>query len=361
MDKTPTGSRPEPFRIGNVLVDPPLILAPMAGITDSIYRRIMARHGAGLVTTEMVSIQGLVRNQRLTWELCGLEEPLHVPLAVQLFGNDPYAFSEAARRVEAKGASIVDINAGCPVKKVVRQGGGASLLKTPEQLLRIVETVRSSIRIPLTVKLRLGWDAASMDIVGLARRLAAAGIDAVTIHGRTAVQQYSGRADWSWIGRVKAALGIPVVGNGDVTSLSHANAMLSATSCDGIMIGRATRGNPWLLSTVSAAWGRTGKADPAAGWADLYGTAREHADSFRRKRPAVPGYFRKILMWYSKGCPDGAPLRTRLAETDSHDEMLAVFEEWIEAVAGKGCPFPAVKLAEVAGDNHGTERDAETG
>ena len=256
MAGIPTVCRPGSLRIGNIPVDPPLILAPMAGVTDSIYRGIMARHGAGLVTTEMVSVQGIVRNQRTTWELCGLDDPPDVPLAVQLFGHDPTAFAEAARRVEAGGASIVDINAGCPVKKVVKQGAGAGLLKTPEHLLRIVEEVRRAVRIPLTVKLRLGWDSSSLNVLELARCIESAGADAVTIHGRTAVQQYAGRADWSWIGRVKAALGIPVIGNGDVTSPSLADAMLAETSCDGVMIGRASRGNPWLFSAVAAAWGR---------------------------------------------------------------------------------------------------------
>jgi tRNA-dihydrouridine synthase B len=357
------GFRPEPLRIGSVLVDPPLILAPMAGVTDAVYRRVMARHGAGMVTTEMVSVQGIVRGQPRTWELCGLEDSLDVPLAVQLFGSDPYVIAEAARRVEAKGAAIIDINAGCPVKKVVKQGAGASLLRESGQLVRIVEEVRSAIRIPLTVKLRLGWDSASVEIVGLARRLEAAGADAITIHGRTAVQQYTGRADWSWIGKAKAALGIPVIGNGDVGSPSHANAMLAETSCDGIMIGRATRGNPWLLSVISTAWGRTGAKAPAVAWIDFYRTVREHVDEFRRMKPAGPGHFRKLLMWYSKGCPEGAPLRTRLAETDKHNEMLSIFREWVEMLAGQERPFLPVKVPDTgwdrgqAGGNSPSEED----
>lgn len=357
MAESPAGRRPGPLRIGNVPVEPPLILAPMAGVTDSVYRGIMARHGAGLVTTEMVSVQGIVRNQRPTWELCGLDDLPGVPLAVQLFGYDANAFAEAARRVEAVGASIVDINAGCPVKKIVKQGAGACLLKTPEQLLRIVEDVRRAVRIPLTVKMRLGWDASSVNIVDLARCIESAGADAVSIHGRTAVQYYTGRADWSWIGRVKEVLGIPVIGNGDVSSPSLADALLAETSCDGVMIGRATRGNPWLLSAVAAAWGYCGAGYFSPGWADFHRTAREHAEAFRRVKPHVPGHFRKLLMWYSKRCPEGAPLRMRLAETNSHDEMLAIFDGWVEMVAGKGCPFPPLKVSGVERDGGGGEAD----
>lgn len=322
----------------------------MAGVTDSAYRRLMARHGAGMVTTEMVSVQGIVRGQNRTWELCGLEDSLDVPLAVQLFGNDPYVIAEAAGRVEAKGASIVDINAGCPVRKVVKQGAGASLLRESRQLIRIVEEVRKAIRIPLTVKLRLGWDNSSVDVVGLARRLEAAGADAITIHGRTAVQQYTGRADWSWIGKAKAALDIPVIGNGDVNSPSLANAMLAETSCDGVMIGRATRGNPWLLSAISAAWGRTGAKDPAVGWNDFYWTVHEHVDEFRKAKPAAPGHFRKLLMWYSRGCPEGAPLRTHLAETDKHNDMLSIFREWVDMLAEKDRPFLPMKVSDAGWD-----------
>ena len=336
-------------------MDPPLILAPMAGVTDSVYRGIMARHGAGLVTTEMVSVQGIVRGQRSTWELCGLDDLPSVPLAVQLFGYDPDAFAEAARRVEAGGASIVDLNAGCPVKKVVKQGAGARLLTTPEHLLRIVEAVRRAVRIPLTVKLRLGWDASSVNVVELSRRIESAGADAVAIHGRTAAQHYSGRADWSWIGRAKAVLGIPVIGNGDVSSPSLADAMMAETSCDGVMIGRASRGNPWLFSAVADAWDHGGVEHSSAGWTDFHRTVREHAEAFRRVRPDVPGHFRKLLMWYSKECPDGAAFRARLAETDGHDEMLAMFDEWVEAVAAKGCPFLPLKIRGVEGDGGGGE------
>lgn len=339
------GLRPGPLRIGALLIDPPLLLAPMAGITDQAYRRIMAAHGAGLVTTEMVSIQGLVRDQRMTWKLCDQDPPLHVPVAVQLFGNDPLVMAEAARRVESRGISIIDINAGCPVRKVARQGAGAKLMQTPDLLARMVEKTRQAVSIPVTVKVRLGWDNQCVNVVETARRLEAAGADAITVHARTAVQFYSGCADWTWIGRVKEAVSIPVIGNGDITHPALADFMLEQTGCDGVMIGRATQGNPWLLSATAARWGRTGSWDPAPGWDDLLKTVRLHLEMFTDSRPATLGHYRKLLIWYSKGCRNSSPLREQLNRIDNREDMLMAFERWAEESAATGTSFISSKIA----------------
>ncbi|MFP5213583.1 MAG: tRNA dihydrouridine synthase, partial [Acidobacteriota bacterium] len=192
-----TSVSPPPLRIGNVVVDPPLVLAPMAGVTDQVYRSVMADHGIGLAVTEMVSIQGVVRNQAETWDLCRQNVPLGVPLSVQIFGSEPEAMAEAARLMEAEGAAIIDINAGCPVKKVVKSGSGACLLKNPDALAYLVEAAKKAVSVPVTVKVRLGWDNASRNVVEVARRLESAGADAIAVHGRTAVQFYGGQADWS--------------------------------------------------------------------------------------------------------------------------------------------------------------------
>lgn len=340
--------RPGPLRIGNLLLDPPLILAPMAGVTDGVYRALMADFGVGMVTTEMVSIQGLVRNQRVTWELCRQSPPITIPLAVQLFGNDPVVMAQAAKLVEQTGAAVIDINAGCPVRKVVRQGAGAILLKDPDRLAAMVEAVKKAVSVPVTVKVRVGWDDRSKGIADLARRLASAGVDAITVHGRTAVQMYSGRADWSRISEVKAAVEVPVIGNGDVTGPGPAEKMFRETGCDGVMIGRASLGNPWLFSAIAARWGHDVRHRAQPGWDDFLQTAETHFESFRRERPRAPGHLKKLLIWYSKGCPESAGLRARLAAPDGVENILTTFRSWVDELMDKGVPFLPVKIPEAA-------------
>ncbi len=344
MEQGQNDFRPRPLEIGAVHISPPVILAPMAGVTDKIYRRIMALHGVGMVTTEMVSAEGLRRNQPLTRMMCAWDEGLQLPQAVQIFGWDPACVSEAAKRVEADGASLVDINAGCPVKKVVRQGAGASLLKDPGRLAAIVEETKKSVGIPVTVKIRAGWDSRSSDAASLAKRLESAGADAITIHGRTAVQQFAGKADWARIKEVKDAVDIPVIGNGDVTSPLLASEMFRQTGCDGIMIGRASLGNPWLFSVMAVQWGYWASSDPPPDWSDFYKTACDHMESFRRHRSAPAGHFRKLLIWYTKNCPDSCRIRSDLAHLDDPDSMIALFREWVEEVMAKGIPFLPTKV-----------------
>ena len=346
MQAEATPFRPFPLTIGNVVVDPPLILAPMAGVTDKVYRHLMAQHGAGMVTTEMVSIQGLVRNQAATWELCQQEPPVQVPLSVQLFGRDATVMAEAARKVEARGVRLVDINAGCPVRKVVKQGAGASLLREPDQLAFVVEAVKKAVSIPVTVKVRLGWDEGSRNVVHVARRLAAAGADAIAVHGRTAVQFYGGEADWSWIKNVKAAVDIPVIGNGDITTPSLADEMFRQTGCDGVMIGRATQGNPWLLSVIASRWGHRTEVTDTPEWSDFLQTVCSHLEAFRVKRPRSSGHYKKLLLWYSRGCPDSARLRGRLSELDGHEAMMDVFQRWVGGIEEKGAPFLPFKVSD---------------
>ncbi len=335
---------PPPLVIGNVVVDPPLVLAPMAGITDDIFRCIMAEHGVGLVTTEMISTEGILRSQPATWRLCTQEPPLQIPLAVQLFGRDPVSLAEAARRMETRGASIIDINAGCPVKKVVRQGAGADLLKDMDRLAGIVEEVKKAVCIPVTVKIRLGWDDHSKEPVEIAKRLESAGVDAITVHGRTAVQQYRGRAEWSWIKRVKDAVGVPIIGNGDVTTPALAEEMLLRAGCDAVMIGRGSLGNPWLLSTIAAKWGRRPASCDLPGWDDFLTTVHRHLEDFRRKAQRPAGHYRKILIWYSKGCPESNQIRFELAGMEQPESMLRHFRVWVGKIMQKGVPFLPCKV-----------------
>ncbi|HOI93841.1 MAG TPA: tRNA dihydrouridine synthase DusB [Syntrophobacter fumaroxidans] len=338
--------RPKPLRIGKLLLDLPLVLAPMAGVTDSAYRALMADFGAAMVTTEMVSIQGLVRNQRATLDLCRQHHPVGVPLAVQVFGRDPAVMAEAARLVEQSGAALIDINAGCPVRKVVRQGAGAILLKDPDRLAAMVEAVKRAVSVPVTVKIRVGWDDAAKGVAGLARQLVSAGVDAITVHGRTAAQMYSGRADWSRIAEVKAAVAVPVIGNGDVTSPELAERMIHETGCDGVMIGRASLGNPWLFAVISRRWGRGARQGDCPGWNDFLRTAEAHLESFRTMRPRADGHLKKLLIWYSKGCPDSAGLRCRIAGPDGIENMLAAFRSWVHELMARGVPFLPFKVPE---------------
>ena len=344
MTESTNRFRPKACRIGGVSIDPPLILAPMAGITDSPYRSIMADFGAGLVTTEMVSIQGLVRSQPETLRLCTQHSPLRAPLSVQLFGNDPDVMAEAALRVEGGGAAIIDINAGCPVKKVARQGAGATLMKDPERLARLVEAVKKAVSIPVTVKVRIGWDEQSLVVVEVARMLESAGVDAICVHGRTAVQHYSGKADWSWIRRVKEAVRVPVIGNGDVTSPQLAEKMLRRTGCDAVMIGRASQGNPWLFSTIAAQWGVPPPVPPDMTWKGLMRTALHHVEVFGRERSRSSGHFRKLLIWYSRGCPESASFRWQLSTLQDPADMVDAFEAYIKNTERRGIPFLSMKV-----------------
>jgi tRNA-dihydrouridine synthase B len=336
---------PAPLHIGGLDIDPPLILAPMAGVTDLPYRRLISDFGAGLVTTEMISVEGLIRNHSKTWQLLETDPQMKAIQAVQLFGSRPERMAEAARAVEAAGAPVIDINAGCPVKKVARQGAGASLLNDPDLLAGLVDAVRRSVSIPVTVKIRLGWDSLSINAVEIARRLEGAGADAITLHARTAVQFYRGTADWSWIEAVHKAVRIPVIGNGDVTTVKDASRMFQETGCDGIMIGRGSLGNPWLFSAIINDWKCRPRQPEAPTWHDFMMTVRGHLNAFGSRRAVPPGHYRKILLWYSKGFPGSAQLRGELMSLRESREMLDHFQRWVEHLEQAGMMFVSAKMA----------------
>lgn len=330
---------PKPLRIGALTIDPPLLLAPMAGVSDITFRRLMSDFGTPLVTTEMISVEGLLRNQGKSWRLLDQDPDMTALQAVQLFGNRPERMAEAARAVEAAGAPLIDINAGCPVRKVARQGSGASLLKDPELLARLLGEVRRSVTVPLTVKIRLGWDSRTIRVVEIARRLEAAGADAITLHARTAVQLYQGTADWNWIKEVRQAVSIPVIGNGDVTSLAAACRMLKETGCAGVMVGRGSIGNPWLMASIAATWKPPARRPEVPGWEDLLATASRHLNLFTGRRVCSPGHTRKLLIWYSKGCPGSAQLRAALSLLQDPGEMFERFRRWVDQLERSGVRF----------------------
>ena len=237
--------------IGKVKVDPPVVLAPMAGVTDASFRVLVKEQGAGLLVSEMVSCKGLLHNNKKTHDLfCFSDEER--PFAIQLFGNEPAEMVAAAKKVAEYSPDIIDINMGCPVPKVVSNGEGAALLKKPDLVYEIVARIVESIKIPVTVKMRSGWDEKSINAIEIATQIAKAGAAAVTLHARTRSQFYSGNADWQMIKAVKEAVKIPVIGNGDIKSATDVKRMLDETGCDAVMIGRAAEGNPWLFNEVKS-------------------------------------------------------------------------------------------------------------
>lgn len=239
----------KPLWIGNVKIEKPLALAPMAGVTDQPFRLLCREQGAGLVCTEMVSAKAILYKNKNTGMLMAIDEKER-PAALQLFGCEPEVMAEAARQIEERNFDILDVNMGCPVPKVVNNGEGSALMKNPKLAGEIVKALVKAVKKPVTVKIRKGFDGEHVNAVEMAKILEDAGAAAIAVHGRTREQFYSGRADWEIIRRVKEAVSIPVIGNGDVDSPDAAAALLRETGCDGVMIARGAQGNPWIFSRV---------------------------------------------------------------------------------------------------------------
>jgi len=319
------------LKIGQLELGQGLILAPMAGITDLSFRRIAKSFDVDLVTSEMVSSEGLVRNRASTKMLLQSHAE-EKPLAIQLFGSDPKVVAEAARIVADEGADIIDLNMGCPVPKVVRQGAGAALLRNPETVAMLVDAVRQAVSIPVTVKTRSGWSQSKINVSEVARVAEDAGADAITIHPRTAKQGFSGSADWPLIARVKQAVNIPVIGNGDVTRPEDVGKMRKLTQCDGVMIGRGAMGNPWIFEQAR----QLTKGQP------LYSpTPQERLDVVRRHlelyeeslhgRQSLSGV-RSRLMWYSKRLRGSARLRASLSDCRHLEDMIKICEDFFSTL-----------------------------
>ncbi len=235
------------IKIGNITAAGPLMLAPIAGFTDSPYRRIARRHGAGLVVTELISAEGIVRNNRKTLELIGFHEEER-PVAIQIFGNRADLMSEAAVIVEGLGPDIIDINMGCPARRICASGSGAALLLDPGKIYSVAESIVKRVRIPVTAKIRIGWDHASLTYPDTVKALEDAGVSMIFVHGRTRAQQYGGSADWDIIRAIAGKSRVPVVGNGDIRSYEEARERMAYSGCGAVMIGRGAIGNPWIFS-----------------------------------------------------------------------------------------------------------------
>lgn len=319
------------MQIAHLHLENPVVLAPMAGITDLPYRRLMKGFGAGLVFTEMVSANGLVRAGRGSRDLLR-SVPEERPLGVQLFGSDPQVLAEAARLVE-EDADLIDLNLGCPVNKVVRSGAGSALLRNPLRVAEAVRAMRRATRRPLTVKLRSGWDAHTVNFLETARIAVAEGADAVTLHPRTRAQGFGGKADWEHLRLLKEEIDVPVIGSGDILAPEDALAMQGRTGCDGVMIGRGGYGNPWLIRDILRL--QQGLSVTSPGPRERQAVARLHLDLFLEvfpERKAVRD-LRKHLAWYSRGLPGAADFRSRVNQVRSTAEMRTLMEGYFTEAA----------------------------
>ena len=314
----------KPLTIGKVTLQNNLILAPMAGVTDLPFRLLCSEQGAGLAGMEMVSAKAVWYGNKNTENLLEIH-PEEGPVSLQLFGSDPKIVSEMAKRIEERPFAILDINMGCPVPKVVNNGEGSALMRNPKLAGEIIATTAKAIEKPVTVKIRKGFDEAHINAVEMAKIAEEAGAAAIAVHGRTREQYYSGEADWEIIAKVKEAVSIPVIGNGDVTDGESARRLLQETGCDGVMIGRAARGNPWLFRQI-AAWLEDGTVLPEPSTAEKKEMILRHA----RLQLEIKGEYtgvremRKHFSWYTAGMPGSARLRQsiNLAEHFAEIERL---------------------------------------
>jgi tRNA-dihydrouridine synthase B len=360
---------PECLRIGGVSIRPATVLAPMAGVTDTVFRRFIKNlGGCGLIMTEFTSADGMLRDSRVRGRYLHFYEDEH-PISAQLFGSNPTVLAEAARMVEGLGFDLVDLNLGCPAKKVVKCNGGSGLLRDLPLIRTIFESVRAAVKIPFTVKFRAGWNDEEIVCVELARMAESCGLGAVALHARTREQGYSGTARWEWIASVKQAVNIPVIGNGDIRTPEDACAMIAQTGCDAVMIGRSAPSNPWvfrqieqyvnsrLISQPSAvnSTNREGHDFSRAAKAALHGSALAaeapsskfydeptEADRYQMIRtyfqmlleeemPGAEGKMKQFASWFTHGVPGGAALRKTIYEAHSGPQILAGVEEFFEA------------------------------
>lgn len=318
------------MKIGNIDVGL-LSLGPMAGVTDTTFRRISKEFGVDLLYSEMISAKGIMYNNKNTDALLEIDDSEH-PVALQLFGEDAFIMSEMAKRIESRNFDILDINMGCPVPKVVNNGEGSALMKTPKKAGEIVRAISHAISKPVTVKIRKGFTEADANAVEMAKYLEDGGASAIAVHGRTREQYYSGKADWDIIRAVKEAVSIPVIGNGDVVTPEDAKRMLDETGCDGVMIARAARGNPWIFREIKS-YLETGKVPERPSKIEIFDMILRHARMAIEDKGeyAAIHEMRKHVAWYTYGYQHSASLRRRVNEVETFEELKALLSEYSNA------------------------------
>ena len=314
------------MKVGPYTLVSPVYVAPMAGVTDAPFRKIAREFGAGLACTEMISSEALVRQHRESFRLMDLRWDKR-PVSVQLMGGDPGVMAQAALLAEAAGADIVDINMGCPVPKVVKTSGGSSLLRDPDRACRVAEAVVGAVSVPVTVKIRLGWDFATRNYLDMATRLETTGIQGLAVHGRTRSQRYDPSADWTAIAEVKAAVKIPVAGSGDLRSADDAVRRLGESGVDAVMLGRGILGNLWLVRQTVARL-TTGESVPPLSWTEQIALVRRHCDLvldyYGPERG--PRLLRKFIAWGLRGFRGAARLRTLVQSVATPADVTVVLD-----------------------------------
>ena len=314
------------INIGPLVLETPVILAPMTGVTDRPFRTLVKRFGAGLTVTEMIASEAMIRDTRQSRQKA-MWDASEEPVSMQLAGCEPARMAEAAKLNEGLGAAIIDINMGCPVKKVVNGHAGSALMREPELARRIIEATVKAVRVPVTLKMRMGWDHASLNAPELARVAEDLGVAMITVHGRTRCQLYSGNADWAFVAGVKNAVKVPVIVNGDICSIADAETALAQSGADGVMIGRCTYGRPWLIAQVMAAL--TGRPVPAhPSLAQQHALVREHHAMMLDLYGPVIGVnlARKHLGWYTKGLPESGYFRNEVNKLDDPAAIAAMID-----------------------------------
>jgi tRNA-dihydrouridine synthase B len=324
------------YYVRNVQIKPNLVLAPMAGVTDSAFRQLIKRcGGVGLIVTEFISVEGLTRNNLRTHRLMHFE-PEERPISIQFFGHNADRMAAAAEIAEAAGADIVDINCGCPAKKVVNGGGGSSLLRDLPKMAQILRAVRRAIKIPLTLKYRIGWDDHSINALEVGKLAEDCGVEQLAIHGRTRVQGYSGSANWDIVAQVKQAVKIPVVGSGDVRTIEQALGRLRDTGVDGVMIGRGAMANPWIFRQIAETLQGLPPYRPS--FAEKQAFLMDYLAVMLAEMPSEKGAMgrvKQLAAQFTHGLPGGAVFREQIFHSQTLPEMTAILDDYFGTVALK--------------------------